>query len=503
MTSPDPSDPVFQAPAEWQRLDPRMLLVHPVKEVLRFLPVLLGVFVAGTASGGGAPWWNVLGVGIPVALGVLRYLTTSYRIAQGRVELRRGLLNRHVLSTPLDRVRTVDITAPPVHRLLGLTSVRIGTGAASTDDEEQLDLDGLPAERARQLRAELLRGTTEPASGERPPAPVLRLDPGWARFAPLTGTGLVIAAGVLGAAAQLLDGTGSFERLDTEGVAEDAAAWSLWVALPLGAVLLLVVVSALAIAGYLVTNWGFRLTHTGSDLGGAWHLRRGLVTTRETTLDDERVRGVALSEPIGLRLAGGARAFAIVTGLDRRQTGSSLLVPPAPRGEVERVAGAVLHAVRPVTGDLTPHGPDARRRRYTRALGPAVAIAAAAVLLVLLAGTPAWVLLPATLLLPAAAALAADRTRSLGHGLLDGHVVARSGSIERRREALDVGGVIGWNFRSSWFQRRAGLTTLAATTAGGRQSVTVLDVPEATAIELARAAHPDLLGQFLEASSDR
>ena len=56
--------------------------------------------------------------------------------------------------------------------------------------------------------------------------------------------------------------------------------------------------------------------------------------------------------------------------------------------------------------------------------------------------------------------------------------MARSGSLDRRREALEIGHVIGWNFRSTWFQRRAGLTTLVATTAGGRQSVTLLDVPE-------------------------
>mgnify|MGYP006904091512 CR=1 FL=1 len=36
---------------DWQRLDPRMLLVHPVREVVKFLPVLLGVLVAGTATG--------------------------------------------------------------------------------------------------------------------------------------------------------------------------------------------------------------------------------------------------------------------------------------------------------------------------------------------------------------------------------------------------------------------------------------------------------------------
>jgi putative membrane protein len=56
--------------------------------------------------------------------------------------------------------------------------------------------------------------------------------------------------------------------------------------------------------------------------------------------------------------------------------------------------------------------------------------------------------------------------------------------------------VIGWTFRSTWFQRRQGLTTLVATTAGGRQSVTVLDVPEARGVELARLALPELMGNF-------
>ena len=68
-----------------------MLLVHPVRELIRFLPVLIGVFVAGTASGSDGPW-QLLGVGVPIALGLLRYVTTSFRITDGRIELRRGLL---------------------------------------------------------------------------------------------------------------------------------------------------------------------------------------------------------------------------------------------------------------------------------------------------------------------------------------------------------------------------------------------------------------------------
>lgn len=476
-----------------------MLLIYPVKEFVRFLPALIAVFIAGSASGGTGEWWQVVFIVFPVGLGVLRYYTTGYRIGTGRIELRRGLLNRHVLSTPLDRVRTVDITAPPIHRVLGLTSVRVGTGTTSGGDEDRIDLDGLPVAQARALRAELLHAGPDDAVDDATPPelPVLVFDPAWVRFAPLTSTGLVITAGVLGLASQMVNTFGGFERLHPERLADDAEAWSVWVAIPLTLVGLAVVVSALSIGGYLVNNFGFLLTHTGPPRGGAWHLRRGLLTTRETTLDDARVLGVSVGEPLGLRVAGGGRAWAIVTGLDQDSSGSALLVPPAPRDVVHRAAGAVLRTPGPLDAPLTGHGPRARTRRYTRAVGPALLVLLVAVLLVPLADLPLWLPSLAAVGVPVAVALAADRTRALGHALVDGHVVVRSGSLNRRRDALQTDAVIGWNLRSTWFQRRAGLSTLVATTSGGRQSVTALDVPEPVALGLAHAAHPHLIDQFL------
>ncbi|MCR6031371.1 PH domain-containing protein [Nocardioides sp. zg-579] len=490
------------APDDWQRLDPRMLLVHPVRETVRFLPVLLGLLVAGTASG--IRGWQLLGVLVPVVVGLLRYLTTSYRVTGGRVELRRGLLERHVLSTPIDRVRTVDLTAPPVHRLLGLVTIRVGTGTASTSEDEQLDLDGLPVERARRLREELLRAS--PAAGAAgagavaeafgpgahlaPPPPVLTFDPAWARFAPLTSTGVVITAGLLGAGAQLVDALGGLRRLDASSWADRVAGLSVVVAGVAGVLVLALATSVLAVGGYLVANWGFTLGHRD----GAWHLRRGLLTTRETSLDDARLAGVTLGEPLGLRATGGGRLAAIVTGLGEGQESSSVLVPPAPRPVVEATARAVLGAAGPVDVPLRRHGPAATRRRWTRALGPALVLSAAC--LALLPRSPWWAL-PAVLAPLAAAALAADRAGSLGHALSEGYVVSRSGSLYRRRDVLAVAAIIGWNVRATWFQRRAGLVTLVATTAGGRQSVTILDAPAADAVALALEATPDLVGPFL------
>jgi putative membrane protein len=487
------SRPELARDHDWQRLDPRMLLVHPVRELLRFLPVLLGVFVAGTASGGEP--WHLVGVGVPVALGVLRYLTTSFRIAGGRVELRRGLLNRHVLSTPLDRVRTIDLTASPIHRILGLTTVRIGTGTASSSDDDRLDLDGLPVGRAGALREALLRATpSHDLSATATPAArvVLGFDPGWVRFAPFTSSGLVIAAGVLGALTQLVNTLGGFDHLDPSRWTDTVTGVPVWVGVAGGLVVLLVLVSGLAIGGYLVANWGFTLTHAG----GAWHLRRGLLTTRETSLDDNRVAGVSVCEPIGLRLVGGAQIRAIVTGLDRKQEGSAVLVPPAPLRVGVGVAREVLGVSGPLDAALVGHGPAARRRRYTRALVPAAALATAVLLAVVWRDLAAWLLVPAFIVLVTAGFVAADRARSLGHALVDRHVVSRSGSLHRRRDALLVDDVIGWNLRSTWFQRRAGLTTLVATTAGGSQAVRILDLPELDAVALAEDAVPHLVAQF-------
>ena len=459
--------------------------------MIRFLPVLIVFAVARTAAGG--EQWQLFGVAIPIALGLLRYLTTSFRINSGRIELKRGLLNRHVLSTPVDRVRTVDLTSSVIHRLLGLTKVRIGTGTASTSDEDRIDLDGLPLERARALRAELLRTSTaddEVTDEVAPERDVVTFDRSWVRFAPLTGSGVVIGAAALGAASQLLQATGSFERVNPETV--DLPGLSLVVLVPLLVLAVLVVISLLSIGGYLVTNWGFRLTRSRG--AATWHLTRGLFTTRETTLDDDRLAGVNLSEPIGLRLASGARLSAIVTGLSRSQQGSSTLVPPAPRGVVERVAGEVLDTPLPVDADLLAHGPRAARRRWTRALLPALVVAGACVA-TLPVGAPLW-LLVGLLAVPVAALLAWDRARSLGHALVAGHLVARSGSVVRRRRILEVDHVIGWNLRATWFQRRAGLTTLVATMAGGNQAVEVLDVPEDEAVRIAQAALPELVSQF-------
>lgn len=477
----------------WQRLDPRMLLVNPIMQLRQFIVPVVGVMVLGATEGPpGGPFLGLALLGLPIGIGVISYFTTTYRVRDDRVELRRGLVSRKLLSTAIDRVRTVDLTATVVHRVLGLTVVKIGTGStASASDEQQISLDALQVAEAQTLRTQLLRAARSEAAatGEadvpQDPPPVVAFEWRWLRYAPFTSAGIVAAAGLVGFAAQVV------EQVEIDVAEEDLAAIG-----PLLVVLVLVggplLILVLTVLGYLITNWALRLIRVGD----TWQLSRGLLTTRETSIDVDRLAGLAVHEPPGLRLARGRRLTAIVTGLSRTERSASVLVPPAPHDVVRRAAVALVGTAAPVDAALVAHGARATRRRWVRALVPTAVVAAAASLPVA-AGGSLWLLVLPAVVVAAGVALAADRSRALGHALIDGHVVARSGSLTRKREALATQHVIGWTARDTWFQRRAGLITLSATTAGGSGAVRVLDVPTDDALDLADRATPGLITPFL------
>jgi putative membrane protein len=484
-----------------------MLLIHPIQEIPRALPALLAAFIAGNGGGQGLIW---IAVALVITLGFAfsRWFTTRYRVTEDRVEVRTGLLRRRVLAVSRDRVRTVDVTARAMHRLLGLARVDVGTGRSDREGGGGVRLDGLTEAEAGTLREELLHRreqATAPAVACVPATPVpetelARLDPRWVRYAPFTLSGIVTVGVVVGSLANLANETHfdpersgplrrAAHRLDSAPVAPTA------VVLALLALLAVVVASTV---GYALAFWNFRLTRHP---GGTLHVTRGLITTRSTTIEERRLHGAEISEPLLLRMVSGARLIAIATGLRvgrGAERGGSLLVPPAPRAEVERVAAQVIGRSAPLTCPLAEHGPRARIRRYTRALGAWALTAATLAVVHWPAGGPAWLLVIALVLLPVAALLAADRYRSLGHAVAGSSLVVRSGSLARRRSVLSADGIIGWNVERSFFQRRAGLATLTATTAAGHQRYGVQDVDLGEALRVAEELLPGLAAPFLE-----
>ncbi|MCC8243921.1 PH domain-containing protein [Saccharothrix sp. NEAU-S10] len=485
-----------------------MLVVRPLNELLGLVPLFVGLIVLGK----GETWRILVSVGVIAAIvlfGLLRWITTRYRITTEQVELHTGLLVRKRLAVPRDRIRTVDLTAKLGHRLFGLSAIRVGTGQRDQPGEDGLTLDAVSSAEAERLRVLLLtiaKAETPAVAEEARPGVVLsEWDNRWLRYAPLTLSGLVAAGALFGFVMNFA------RELDIEVFEpmSEAAHWvveqplGLTIAVFAGVVLLVATFGSVLV--YVVQFWGYRLTREPDD---TVRVRRGLLTTRSVSVAEQRLRGVELVEPLLLRAGRGAHAKTVTTGLGRKGE-SNLLLPPAPVAEAHRVSAEVL---RPTTGNAAEHAATADRagasptrtplrrhpvaalrRRMVRAVVPLLVPAA-----VLAWFAPSWTWQVVLALVPFSAALGWDRYRSLGHALTDRHLLARAGSAVRETVALQRTGIIGWRISRSFFQRRAGLVTITATTAAGNGAYHVVDVAEADGLALADAAVPDLLRPFLE-----
>lgn len=500
MTPPVPAP----APERWERLDPKMLAIGPVTAARQMaFPIILGLFGLGSQD----PLWILLALPVVVVgvvlLGFIPWFTTFYRVSDTQLEVRRGLLNRTRLTAPLDRVRSVDLQAPLLHRVLGLSKVEVGTGV----DDTRIELDSLSTTAAEQLRHYLLERSRaarsvarapHPHTGEEPPpdpghdrsATLATLDWSWVRFAPFSLARLVVVAGALGVLGQV------YGEVDVDS----AAARDAWDWITGQALVLLVITLALAclvgwlvisVAGYVVQWFGYRLFRDQGNL----RLTAGLFTTRSVTIEEARIRGARLEEPVLLRWVGGAEVASLATGVAK---GVAKVLPPAPVPVAREVVAALLGSRDPVDVVLARHGPAARRRCHVRnqwATVPGTAVAVGAAVLL---SWPTWVpVLAALVLVGLGAAVAEAEYHHLGHALTDDHLVSGTGALARHRTALEREGIIGWVLTQNIFQRRAGLATLTATTAAGSERVVVRDLDHRTAVAVADAATPGMLTEFL------
>ncbi|MFF4287705.1 PH domain-containing protein [Streptomyces sp. NPDC001633] len=555
-------------PPQWRRLDPRTLLVH-----CGWMAAPLGSLALTALATGGrisARGWITLAViaasfAVVSTLGLIRWARTEFRVslngdadAAGHaatwpdlagsaaptgnaatrdattrnaatrdaptrnaptpnaptLDIRSGLFNRRLRSIPLHRIRTVDLTASPLHRLLGVTVLRAGT-AGSGGSGGALSLDALAVPEAARLRAELLaRAGSAAADGD----PVLaRIDWRWLRYAPLTFwiVGGVFAAA--GSAYRVLDGIG-IEPWKL-GIVRQAFAefgtGALWVTVPVALLAVLALGSAGALGLYVENWWNYRLEWTDAH---TLQVRRGLFTTRSVAIERARLRGVLLREPLLLRAGGGALVRAVAGGLGNREENRkrSGLLPPAPRAEALRVAAGTLGAPFPGTGTetghphpptttstptpLTPHPRAALRRRRVRGMLFVVLPGTALLAGLGVALTPvllqcAWVF--AVVATPLVLWLARDAYRSLGHGLEGGFLVARSGTFSRDTLVLQRSAIAAWTFTDSPFTRRSGLVTVTAAVAAGEDGYRIRDLAAGEAAGFAAAAGPGILAEFL------
>jgi putative membrane protein len=469
-----------------RRASPLIVLLHTVtfRQARQYVPVVLAIGAArGLFRGTGAVAVLVAGVTLgSLLLALLSWWRFTYDDGPTVVVVTQGVVSRRVRTVPHDRIRSVDVEAPPLHRLLGLVKVRIDAAAGHLrKDEQELVIDGVAHAEGERLRLGLLAhpANETPAS---PAAPAeeewVRFDHRWLLYAPLVGSYLAVplaAVGALYRAATDLPGEDPLRRLLAAAAPARLSDLRVLAAAGGAAVVLLAVG---AIAGAAVVNWRFRLVRRGGSLLAV----RGLVTRRHTELEVDRIRGGALTDGLGMRLAGAARATALVTGLaDAAKRGQLLPLGPAARGR------ALVDRLVEDPGPLVPHPAAARRRRLVRSTAPGLALTLAGLVLTLTVGS--WPVLAAGAALALLGVpLGLGRYAALGHAAGPRSFAVRSGLLHREEALLQRRAVVGWRVEQTFFQRRAALATVTACVGAGRGGYAAVDMAADDVVAFTAAA---------------
>ena len=481
-------------------------------------------------------WWLLaLGALILLAWSALEWLRRTWTLEGGALRLEEGVLSRKLRAVPFDRIQQVDLVRKPLHRLLGVATLRVETAGGGSAAE--VDLHVVTLAEAQALRSTLLQakaqaagpaaagavdsrahrdsgsatlpvgGPHAPAGGSGAPAEagaaaeagagagtgvaaaptervLLRLRVGEVVLAGITGSRAAAALVVLGPLSQVTDWVPGLDdwllaRIDPESVTPTTPAAFLVVAS-----LAVVVLLGLAALSSVVTDYGFTLARVGDDLV----VRRGLLERREAVLPLARLQVVRVEESLLRRVLSLASVRLQSAGRTGRgdETASRLAIPVLQRTEVNRVLGELLPGASPIPPLRAPP-PAARRRAVVRSLlRTALAAAVVAVAVWLLAAGNGFGVAPgsALLLVPLLAlavlyGLAAYR--SLGHAAGPAFLYARSGVAIRVITVVPVAKAQSGSVRSSVFQRRAGLATLHVDIAGGGPTPRVRDESEGRA----------------------
>jgi putative membrane protein len=444
-------------------------------------------------------WWLLaLGALILLAWSALEWLRRTWTLEGGALRLEEGVLSRKLRAVPFDRIQQVDLVRKPLHRLLGVASLRVETAGGGSAAE--VDLDVVTLAEAQALRSTLLRAKAQAAgavapAGVQTPAQVeaaptraervlLRLRVGEVVLAGITGSRAAAALVVLGPLSQVTDWVPGLDdwllaRFDPESVTPTTP-----VAFLVVAALAVVVWLGLAALSSVVTDYGFTLARVGDDLV----VRRGLLERREAVLPLARLQVVRVEESLLRRVLALASVRLQSAGRTGRgdETASRLAIPVLQRTEVNRVLGELLPGASPIPPLRAPP-PAARRRAVVRSLlrtTLAAAVVAVAVWL-LAAGNGFGVAQGSALLLVPLLALAVlyglAAYRGLGHAAGAAFLYARSGVAIRVITVVPVAKAQSGSVRSSVFQRRAGLATLHVDIAGGGPTPRVRDESEGRA----------------------
>lgn len=294
-------------------------------------------------------------VALSVVSSVITWRTRTWELADAGIMLRSGLVTSKQLQVPYEHIHTVNMSSNLVERVLGLMTLDLDTGAASSEGEATR-IRGLQAGMAEALREELFRrkaamladqgldaraaaadASAEADDGASPTAPAPSPDACYTLttaqlvFAALTEARVVAqAAAFLILIVQGINLLQESALVNLSDVAGDIAV--LPVALLVGAVALLLALAlvvgfAVSFVMSLIGFAGYRAERAG----GRISVERGLLSRTSHMVALERIQSISIRQGIIRQLIGYAEVRASVVGA----IGSS--------DETSTADGVVLH----------------------------------------------------------------------------------------------------------------------------------------------------------------
>ena len=424
------SEPQVRAVEDWNRLhaaSPLINLVPQAWHIVRgYWPLLLALII-GTEAGTGLSWFDLLYLPAfflaPMARTVVHWATLRYRVHEGRLEIRSGLLYRQQRIIGPERIQNSELVRNPFHRLTGLVEVRLET--AGGEQTEGL-LSALPLPQAQLLmdRLDQLRRSAgvAPAADEDTPAERTLLEVGTMELLAhgLTSRRVGVLAIIVAVGLELWQQLG--------GADPAALQQGLHPAFIAGVVLASFVLGViLAMGNTLLRYHGLRLVERDDRV----EVRHGLLTRRLVGLQRRRIQLMRVDEPLLRRLMGYATLHVETAGLSAGPDGmrqAEATIPMVDRQELYGLCQQLVPTLDadPWGGELRPAPTRALLRTLQRALLRSLALLG---LSLLLGGTWGLLALP---VVPAMLVAGWFDWRWQAWRITDGLVVARRGFWIRR-----------------------------------------------------------------------
>ncbi len=440
------------------------------------LPLIVLLFVGGENDS--LQWWGLVAVAAMTIAAVLRYFTWRFRIDDDELVISTGLLQRTVRHVPLARIQAVSLKRNLLHRLFNVAEVQLESSAAGNEPEARLQVLSMDDAHALEQLVELHRhdGThltpasdfqadsATPSVAASTASVLLRVP-----FSELLKLGLVSDRGTL----IFLAAMGSVFNLVEEFIQDHAESWArsmshflgglhlswlVWLALA-GVVLIAAWVLGRGINIVLVLLRDYDFTLEGSNERVS--VERGLITRVRASVPLSRIQHWSLRQGLLMRWLGRRSLSVETTTLrsDQKEATLSALVPIAAPGTVD----AIVRACEPDWSEplvFRPLHPRAWRR---------LAVPRCCLTLLACAALLHWLgvaSLAVLLLLPIWVFVAHKQAAAAGYALTETLLIWRSGWLDRRVSFARIDKLQGLRQVQSPFDRRHGMATLRADTAG-------------------------------------